>query len=159
MKRTAALLFVFALVSSVLVSIAAQQSPRAADPRFTEQDFARLRWIEGSWIGSGYKEPFYERYRFTSSTTIEVEHFADAAFLKSTGEKGAIYLADGQILSGSGDPKWKASRLTGDRIEFVSMKDAANGFSWTRKSPDAWTAVLNRPGGAKTVYEMTRAKR
>src|SRR5678815_1410977 len=40
----------------------------------TAPDLQKLRWIEGSWRGTGGGvPPFYERYRFENPTTLIVE--------------------------------------------------------------------------------------
>lgn len=156
MKATAALLATFLLLCCALVSIAAQVP--AAQARFTEKDFARLKWIEGQWVGSGYSKPFYELYRVASPTRIESQSFADESFTTAT-RAGSIALEGGRILRDNGQTKYAAVRLTDTSIEFESLSDPSNGFVWTRKSPDAWTAVLKAKGQPDTIYEMTRVKK
>jgi hypothetical protein len=156
MKR-AVLLSALAVCSLALAAVAAGQ-PSAPQPRFTEQDFARLKWIEGQWVGSGYSKPFYEAYRMVSPTKLEIQHFEDASFTKSTGGR-SVNLDGGRILYNGGSSQRAAVRLTDTSVEFEQVDNAANGFSWTRKSPDAWTAVIKAKGRADTVYEMTRAKK
>src|SRR5262245_28887902 len=42
---------------------------------FSQSDFQKLRWLEGTWRGSdGGKGAFFEGYRFINDTTIEVEY-------------------------------------------------------------------------------------
>jgi hypothetical protein len=37
-----------------------------------------LRWIEGTWRGSGVDQaPFFERYRFENESTLAVDSFSD----------------------------------------------------------------------------------
>jgi len=155
--RRAVVLSALAVCSLALAAVAARQ-PSAAQPRFTEQDFARLKWIEGQWVGTGYSKPFYEAYRMVSPTKLEIQHFEDASFTKSTGGR-SINLNGGRILYEGGSSQRIAVRLTDTSIEFEQVDNAANGFSWTRRSPDAWTAVIKVKGRADIVYEMTRAKK
>ena len=156
MKATATLFAVFALVCCALVSIAAQVP--AAQQRFTEKDFARLKWIEGQWVGSGYSKPFYEAYKMTSATRLETQSFADESFTTAT-RAGSVYLEGSRILRGGGESQYVAVRLTETSIEFESLSNPSSGFVWTRKSPDAWTAVLKAKGRPDTIYEMTRVKK
>ena len=156
MKATVALLAAFALVCCALVSIAAQVP--ATQQRFTEKDVAHLKWIEGQWVGSGYSKPFYEAYKMTSPTRLESQSFADESFTTAT-RSGSIYLEGGRILRDSGESQYVAVRLTETSIEFESLGNPSNGFVWTRKSPDAWTAVLKAKGRPDTIYEMTRVKK
>jgi hypothetical protein len=37
--------------------------------KVTANDLKKLTWIEGTWLGTGYKTPFYERYRFENGNT------------------------------------------------------------------------------------------
>lgn len=156
MKATAALFVAFALVCCALVSIAAQVPP--AQQRFAEKDFARLKWIEGQWVGSGYSKPFYEAYKMTSPTRLETQSFADESFTTANGG-GSVHLEDGRILKDGGKSQWVAVRLTDTSIEFEAVGNPSNGFAWTRKSPDAWTAVLKSKGRPDTIYEMTRVRK
>ena len=153
MKRAIALLSIFALCSLALVVVAAQQAP--ATPRFTQQDFARLKWIEGRWKGTGGAKPFYESYRLTSPTSLEIEYFGDETFTASSG-KGVVYFEGGRILHEAGTAQWSATRVTSDSVEFTPVRTASNGFTWSRRTPDAWTAVLKPSGAAEQKYELTR---
>ena len=156
MKRAIALLSIFTLCSLALVVVAAQQAPAAA--RFTQQDFARLKWIEGQWKGAGSAQPFYEAYRMTSPTRLESQSFADEAFATPTGNR-SVYLEDGRILRDGGNSQWVAVRFTDSSIEFEQVQNASSAFVWTRKSPDAWTAILKAKGRPDTIYEMTRVNK
>lgn len=156
MKATAALFVAFALVCCALVSIAAQVP--AAPQRFTEKDFASLKWIEGQWVGAGYVKPFYEAYRMTSPTKLEIQHFPDESFASST-RSGSVYLDGGRILHDGEKSQYVAVRVTETSIEFEPVRNASNAFSWTRTSPDAWTAVIKVKGRPDTTYEMTRVKK
>ena len=151
MKRIVSLLALVAIWAIALVSASAQQ-PTAS---FSEPEFARLKWLEGQWKGSGGTKPFYEAYRMTSKTMLEITHFSDDSFTTPTG-KGSVYLERGRILHDSGNAQWAAVRLTPTSIEFEPVRNASNAFGWTRKSPDAWTAVLKPKGRPETTYQMTR---
>ena len=61
----------------------AGQRPMAG--RYSLQDFARLRWLKGSWRGGlpdgGY---FYERYGLLDDSTIAMHSFADSTLARAT---------------------------------------------------------------------------
>ena len=151
---TRAVLLTMVAVSALALADVAAQQP-AAQTRFTERDFARLKWIEGRWKGSGPGKPFYETYRMTSATKLESQSFADESFATPTGN-GSVYLEGDRILHESGASQWIAVRLTNASIEFDPLRNASNSFVWTRTSADAWTAVLKMKGRPDTIYQMTR---
>ena len=50
------------------------QTPAPKPRTLTAADLQKLKWIEGSWKGTGGGVPtFYERYRFENSTTLLVD--------------------------------------------------------------------------------------
>src|SRR5688500_13567408 len=67
----------------VLAFAACRHSPDAQTNRpeakkFSAADIAKLRWIEGTWRGSGVDQaPFFERYRFENESTLAVDSFPD----------------------------------------------------------------------------------
>ena len=75
-------------IASFLLLIGACRSPsptnHAPQPKtLTAADLTKLRWIEGSWRGTGdVDKPFYERYKFENDTTLVVESIADETFKK-----------------------------------------------------------------------------
>lgn len=138
--------------------------------RMTRADLAHLRWIVGTWRGSGTDQaPFYERYRFADDSTLLVESFADSTLGRVT-DVTRFELRRGQLASTPNDPRPNASRWAASSIErdgsvtFVPLARARNRFTWRRDSPDAWTAILDwpaTPGGAEArrrVYDMRRWK-
>ena len=57
---------------------AAAFTPTATPRHISTSDLAKLRWIEGTWRGTGDVEaPFYERYHFESESTLVVEGLTD----------------------------------------------------------------------------------
>ena len=79
---------------------------------FSQSDFQKLRWLEGTWRGSaGGKDGFYEGYRFINDTAIEIEFFADSTLSKVNG-KGMIKLSDKSIINGAGSTFWAATSVS-----------------------------------------------
>src|SRR5213595_2955398 len=62
--------------------VAAQASNRGQPTAaFGVGDFAKLKWLEGSWAGSEPGERgFFERCRFVDDTTMEIRYFGDSTF-------------------------------------------------------------------------------
>jgi hypothetical protein len=121
-------------------------------------DLAKLRWIEGSWRGTGGGVPtFYERYRFESDSTLVVESF-DETFTKVS-EVSRFELKDGHFGSGAGDSESVATALDDISISFAPT-GKGNFFRFQRESADTWKAILNwtnKDGVAKErVYVMER---
>jgi|SRR5215218_497822 len=135
--------------------------PPAAPRTFTTADLANLKWIEGTWRGSGDAEkPFFERYRFENDTTLAVDSFDDESLEKVT-ETSRFVLKDGQFASAGEGSRWAATELTKDSITFSPIAKARNTFIWQKKSDDAWEAVLEWPAtdtkpATKRIYLMAR---
>lgn len=47
-------------------------------------------------------------------------------------------------------------------VDFASTRDTSNGFTWTRESPDSWTAKLRSTDSQRrprtTIYPMERIR-
>jgi len=130
--------------------------------RITVRDFRRLRWIEGSWRGSGSGQaPFYERYRFADDSTLVVDSFADST-LATVSESTRFELRGGR-LGNPGTVRWVASRLDDRAVDFVPVAGARNTFTWRYESPDRWTALLHWPASdtrpaRDATYSMERMR-
>ena len=136
----------------------ASQSPQPKT--ITAADLTKLRWIEGSWRGTGdIDKPFYERYKFENDTTLLVETLADEKFDKVT-EADRFELKDGHFGKTSGESGSVAVALDDNSITFAPLGKARNSFRFQRESADRWKAVLNwkdADGKPKErVYTMER---
>jgi hypothetical protein len=123
--------------------------------------FAALRWIEGTWRGSGIEQPtFYERYTFVDDSTIRAESSPDSTF-PDPEEAGAIELRGGRITTGDGETmQWAVSSIDARSVRFDPVRGARNTFVWTSESDSAWHARLSwtdRDGVPhETIYQMRR---
>lgn len=152
-----AVLFGSLLVCALAPAARAQRGqPRTA---FSTADFARLKWLEGTWKGTAPNEaPFFERYRFANDSTIEITYFADSALTRTTGT-GRVYLSVGRIFHTFGPGRWAATHVDDGGAYFVPQTNAHNTFAWSVQSPDAWTATVRMGLSGHdrvTVYEMRR---
>ena len=150
-----ALTIVRFLVLSIAFSVVSGQT-KVAQTTFTKADFKKLRWLEGTWRGTGGGvEPFFERYRFIDDSTIEIDFLTDAS-LSTSSKKKKIVLVDGRILYGDSTI---ASRLDSTSIDFDSKNTP---FSWLKKSKYLWLAKLyqSTAEGKKLVrtYTLERVK-
>ena len=141
----------------------------AADPgpmplaQVTEADIAKLKWLEGSWRGTGGDKPFYERIRFEGSTMI-VETIVDGKVTDS----GKFELKDGEWGQTLGDQRSAVSSITENTVQFVPAKvpGAPEGaeikgstFRFEKKDDGTWLAILDLPAkrgrpASQTVYKM-----
>ncbi|HMA22903.1 MAG TPA: hypothetical protein VKP00_02885 [Gemmatimonadaceae bacterium] len=161
------LLFVCALGAGLTTSrgvFAQSSSSQRGQPKtpFSVADFAKLRWLEGSWAGSATDEsPIYARYHVANDSTIEIVYFRDSTFAQQFGT-GRVYLAVGRIYHTFGSGRWGATNVDSAGVFFIPQVNAHNTFAWNYQSPDAWT--LTQRSGASghervTVYHMRRVGR
>ena len=101
-----------ALISAFLLVLPgetfAQTTGSAPTPgKFTAVQFRALRFLEGTWKGSGYAPgPFYETYRFVNDSTFEMTAWADST-LSRKNESTVYVFRGGEIRkddrNGGGD--------------------------------------------------------
>jgi len=131
--------------------------------KFTKEDLAKLRWIEGTWRGSGAEQPaFFERYRFEDENTLAVDSFPDEK-LDKVDDTTRFVLKDGEFANGGGSDgaRWSASVIDDQGITFEPLAKAKNTFRWERESPNTWKAILKWPAGdgkpeRERIYKMER---
>jgi hypothetical protein len=124
---------------------------------------ARLKWIEGSWRGTGDSTAaFYERYSFPDDSTMVSITFRDSA-LQAISDSSVYMLRDGQFGNGGTGARWVATAMDETSIHFEPIARARNNFTWKRVSADEWSAVLETPAGegrpaSSRTYTMRRIK-
>ena len=144
-------------------SACAQSNNSTGKTNFTETDFEKLRWLEGTWCGSDAsgQNPFFERYSFVGDAKIETDSFSDST-LSKVDSQSSIYLENGEIIHKNGAMVWTASKSDGSLIEFVPKEKAMNPFAWQKESADVWTVRLagkdaqGKP--TEKIYRMERIK-
>lgn len=143
-----------------LAQTASTPSPAPSPKLINAADLAKLRWIEGSWRGTGDgQSPFYERYKFENDSTLVVETLADETFSKVS-DVSRFELKDGHFGSSTGDSGSVATALDDNSITFEPLGKARNSFRFQRESDNSWKATLNwtdKTGAPKErVYHMER---
>jgi len=131
--------------------------------QFSQSDFQKLRWLEGTWRGSAIgQKVFYERYRFANDTTLETESFGPDQTLTRVKGKGTVVILNGAILHRSESGVWAATAVDDKSIHFEPKEKVSNSFSWEKESSDVWLARLKSPDRqgkqTETVYRMERVK-
>ena len=132
----------------------------SAPATVSAQQFGQLRWIEGTWRGTGVEQPtFYERYTFVDDSTIRAESSADSTF-PAPQEAGAIELRGGRVTTGEEAMQWAVSSLDARSVRFDPVRGARNSFVWRSDADSAWTATLswtdNDGEAHERVYHMRR---
>ena len=132
------------------------QTTRTETKKFSTADIAKLRWIEGTWRGSGADQaPFFERYRFENESTLAVDTFPDEK-LEKVDDTTRFELKDGRFGNGA----YVASAIDDNGINFDPVT-AKNSFRWERVSANVWKAILKWPAQGdkptrERVYNMER---
>ena len=136
---------------------AATPAPTITPKRITTADLQKLKWIEGTWRGTGdVQPPFFERYHFENDSTLVMEELADETLSPIT--KTTRYeLKDGQF----GDGRSVATALDDTSVTFSPLIKDRNSFRWQSESKNLWKAILTLPATAtapakETIYKMER---
>ena len=153
-----------AVISAItpLTQVTPTPTPVPVSPaRLTAEDLKKLRWIEGTWRGTGANQPaFYERYRWENDTTLAVDGFENEKLEKVT-DTTRFELKDGEFGGGSDGARYVATALDENSIRFGPVIKVRNFFVWKRESKDVWTAIIQplpRPDRPtkETFYRMER---
>ena len=157
--KTTLLSVIFILLIGVacMSDLAGQSQPK----KLTAADLQKLRWIEGTWRGTGeVDKPFFERYRFEGDTTLLVDGFEDETLSKVT-DTTRFELKDGEFGGGGEGSRYVAVGLDDRSIEFGPALKVRNGFRWECETKDVWKATIILPAtkdkpARERVYKMER---
>src|SRR5881394_3717606 len=154
-------------VWQILFALALFTTATCIDPaqtrKFTSADIQKLRWIEGTWRGTGDAgKPFFERYRFEGNSVLAVDGFEDETLKKAT-DTTRFELKDGEFGGGNEGSRWVARSIDDRSIEFGPALNVKNSFRWERESKDVWKATIMLPANEnkparELVYKMARIK-
>ena len=153
--------FLLVIVGLAGFVASAQVAQDSAGKKFSVADLQKLKWIEGTWRGTGDVEaPFFERYRFENETTLVVDSFTDETLTKLE-DTTRFELRDGQFGNGGEGARWSATAIDYQGVTFEPMVRARNSFRWQRESDKTWTAILKWPAaegklGRQRIYKMER---
>src|ERR1043165_2456909 len=131
-KRTI-LIVVSALMLGLGCVSSASQTNSQKPAKLTTSDLQKLRWIEGTWRGTGeVDKPFFERYRFENASTLAVDSFEDGTLAKVK-DTTRFELKDGEFGGGSEGSRWVAVSLDDRAIEFGPAANVRNSFRWAQE--------------------------
>jgi hypothetical protein len=159
-----ALLFTLAAAIVVPVGTVRAQNSASAQPKtpFGVSDFAKLRWLEGTWEGTSPGETtIYQRDHFVNDSTLEITYYNDPALSHETGT-GRVYLSVGRIYHTFGSGRWGASHIDSDGAFFIPQVNARNTFQWQPQTGDSWTSTMRTGASGHqriSVYQMKRVNR
>jgi hypothetical protein len=165
-RLSRALLVSVAIVASASQAALAQSvsSSQRGQPKtpFAVTDFAKLRWLEGTWSATATDEtPFFARYHFANDSTMDITYFRDSTLTQESAT-GRVYLTVGRVYHTFGSGRWGATNVDSSGAFFIPQVNAHNTFAWTFQSPNAWT-LTQRTGLSGhervTVYHMRRMGR
>jgi hypothetical protein len=126
--------------------------------RFTKVDLAKLRWIEGTWRGTGdVDKPFFERYTLEETALVTVSYTDET--LSKVEDFTRFELKDGVLGNGGEESRWAASAIDDTSVTFVPVTRARNSFRFQRESDHSWQAVLTWPAtdtapARQKIYRM-----
>ena len=149
--------------AAIPVSTAVAQTSQRGQPKtpFGPKDFDKLRWLEGTWKATAPGEKtYYERFRFTNDSTIDITYYSDPSFATETGN-GRVYLSVGRVYHTFGPGRWGATSVDSSGIYFVPQVNAQNSYSWAFQSPNSWTQTMRSGFSGRervTIYTLERIK-
>ena len=149
------------LFTLALFAFVACNSDSAQTKKFTPADLQKLRWIEGTWRGTGdVDKPFFERYRFEGDSVLLVDSFEDETLAKVT-DTTRFELKDGEFGGGNDGHRYVAKSLDDRSVEFGPGVNVKNDFRWETESKDVWKATIILPASGdkparQRVYKMER---
>jgi len=146
----------------VLLTCAATVFAQSTSPKpltIAAADLQKLKWIEGSWRGTGGGvPPFYERYRF-DGTTLLVDSLTDGKVTDTS----KFELIKGEFRSGTAADGSVATLLDAKGITFEFNQTRRGSFRWETESANVWKAILKWPASGtraagELIYTMERMK-
>jgi hypothetical protein len=151
------------IAAAIPVSSAVAQTSQRGQPKtpFGPKDFGKLRWMEGTWRATSPGEKtYFERYHFSTDSTIDITYFSDSTLAKETGN-GRVYLSVGRVYHTFGPGRWGASSIDSTGIYFVPQINAQNSFAWSFQSANSWTSTMRSGFSGRErvmVYTLDRLK-
>jgi hypothetical protein len=131
---------------------------------FAAADVAKLKWIEGTWRGTGEElDPFYTRYRFDGDSALVLETFEDEK-LDKVADTTRFELKDGQFTGDTGSSLWTANEITDNSATFARVasdepaEDARpnqykqtqpTALRWQNDKDGTWKVIVDWPADAK----------
>jgi hypothetical protein len=119
---------------------------------YRKDDLKKIKWIEGKWKGLYNGKPFYEMYRLSNDSTLEITSFEWDGKDSSKTSMSYVYFRDGAYYLGE-KQNYKVSTITDKEITMLRNVEANNDIIWRYRDSTGWDAILTSPK-EKVVYDM-----
>jgi hypothetical protein len=145
--RYLVVVFLLCFANSAAGQQTGTETPKAK--LITVADLQKLRWIEGSWRGTGVNQPpFFERYRFENPTTLAVDGLEGDKVTDTT----RFELKDGEFGGGNEGSRWVATAIDENSITFCAGRESAQLVSLgtrERRLMESGAQLAGRHGQAR----------
>jgi len=121
---------------------------------YSKNDLSKIKWIEGSWKGMFKNEPFYEIYRLTNDSTLEVISYDWNGKDSSNTSRTYVHWKDSAYYLGN-EQNWKVVSISDSQITMKKNYKASNDIIWKFHDADSWDALLEHKNGTDH-YQMER---
>ena len=146
---------------AVFASVLGPTAPQAPEAYLTRLEFRQLRWLVGTWRGSGLSVPErFEEYAVRDDSTLVMRAYADSTFQVVT-DSGTIEWRNGAVKSRSGKATYVVIAFSASAVRFMRPGAWGGGHTYRMISGDEWTATLHADTrrGKATIYTMQRVER
>jgi hypothetical protein len=123
---------------------------------YSKNDLQKLKWIEGSWKGMYNNQPFFEIYKLTDDSTLEVTSYDWNGKDSSNTSRTYVRWIDSSYYFGE-QMNWKVVSITDRQITMKRNYKASNDIIWKFYDANSWDAILEKPKGEEH-YHMERVR-
>ena len=121
---------------------------------YAPRDLQKIKWIEGNWKGMDGENAFYEIYRLTNDSTLEIISYNWNGTDSSKTSRSYVAWKEGAHFLGD-NMNYKVTSITEDSITMIPYRRAANSILWKKNNDNGWDAVLKTNSVTKE-YKMER---
>jgi hypothetical protein len=121
---------------------------------YSKNDLRKISWIEGNWKGMDGQNPFYEIYKFTNDSSIEITSYEWNGRDSSHSSKSYLSWQNGRYFLGD-DQNYSVVEITDKSIYMDPNNKANNSILWKINDANSWMAILKSKNVEKT-YKMER---
>lgn len=123
---------------------------------YVKQDLKKISWIEGNWRGIYEGKYFYELYRFSNDSTLEIISYEWNGQDSSRTSKSHVWWVDNAYYLGD-KKNWRVTEISETSIYMLPKNKSSNDILWRFKDNNNWDAILKAPT-KENVYLMERVK-
>ncbi len=131
----------FLLLPVFLSSCRDKATKDETENKIHKEDISKIKWIEGTWKGDYYSEPFYETYRMVNDSTIQIMTYMYLGSDTMSTTSNYFHWQDGAYYLGAA-LNYKAEKITDREIKMVPYGQASNDILWSYVNDSSWTALL-----------------